>query len=445
MGPFRSGKSSASVIELVRRAMAQRPGSDGIRRTRWVVARNTRSELLDTTIKTVHMWLPPSRFGDFNKTSLNYTIKAIDGCEIEIWFRALDKPDDIKHLLSLECTGAWFNEGREIPWSIVHAMQGRVLQYPSKAMGGCTWGGIWLDSNPPDTTSQWYKFFEEGSHDRGYAEIFKQPSGLSAEAENLPFINGGRKYYENLAIDKGEDWVKVYIKGEYGFTKEGKAIFPEFSDSLHVKEMDPAPGIPIHRGFDWGLTPSCIFSQLLPDQRWNVFDELTSTDMSVENFLDIVKDHSLQSFKRKPDFIDTGDPAGAQRSQVDARTVFQVAAAKGFDMAAGYQALNLRIESVRRPLRRIVNGKPQFVLHPRCTVLRKGFLGGYHYRRMSVKGERYTPEPHKNEYSHPMDALQYSATRIFAPMILAGIDGQAPPPTKDSYETDDVSRSDTGY
>ena len=41
---------------------------------------------------------------------------------------------------------------------------------------------------------------------------------------------------------------------------------------------------------------------------------------------------------------------------------------------------------------------------------RKGFNGGYHYRRvMSRSGgdENYTNEPEKNEYSHPHDGLQY--------------------------------------
>ncbi len=49
-------------------------------------------------------------------------------------------------------------------------------------------------------------------------------------------------------------------------------------------------------------------------------------------------------------------------------------------------------------------------LDPRCGVLRKGFNGGYKYRRVQVSGdERFTDEPNKNRYSHPHDALQYAA------------------------------------
>jgi hypothetical protein len=45
-------------------------------------------------------------------------------------------------------------------------------------------------------------------------------------------------------------------------------------------------------------------------------------------------------------------------------------------------------------------------------MLRDGFRGDYHYRRMQTSEERYTEEPEKNEYSHPHDALQYLCTRL---------------------------------
>jgi hypothetical protein len=52
MGPFGSGKSSGCVMEIVKRGKQQAPGPDGIRRSRWVVVRNTYQQLKDTTIMT---------------------------------------------------------------------------------------------------------------------------------------------------------------------------------------------------------------------------------------------------------------------------------------------------------------------------------------------------------------------------------------------------------
>jgi hypothetical protein len=41
-------------------------------------------------------------------------------------------------------------------------------------------------------------------------------------------------------------------------------------------------------------------------------------------------------------------------------------------------------------------------------MIRKGLQGGFCYRRIQVSGEKYTDEPDKNEYSHPVEALEYA-------------------------------------
>ena len=68
--------------------------------------------------------------------------KLPDGtyAHVEFLFRALDKPDDIKKLLSLEVTGGWLNEAREIPKAIMDILIGRLGRYPRKVncKGGAT-------------------------------------------------------------------------------------------------------------------------------------------------------------------------------------------------------------------------------------------------------------------------------------------------------------------
>jgi hypothetical protein len=56
---------------------------------------------------------------------------------------------------------------------------------------------------------------------------------------------------------------------------------------------------------------------------------------------------------------------------------------------------------------KMVEGKPAFILDRRCSMLIKGFEGGYAYKRMEVSGERYADKPDKNMFSHIHDALQY--------------------------------------
>jgi hypothetical protein len=58
----------------------------------------------------------------------------------------------------------------------------------------------------------------------------------------------------------------------------------------------------------------------------------------------------------------------------------------------------------------------------------KGFISGYHYRRMQVSGEsRYDEKPNKNRYSHPHDALQYLFTGAGEGRRLRGNRGDSKP------------------
>lgn len=412
LGPFGSGKSSACVVEMVQQALKQRPGPDGIKRYKWLVVRNTFPQLRDTTIRTVHQWLPPHHFGEYKQSDQRYIVKAFEGVELEFIYRALDRQEHVSNLLSLEVSSCWLNEFRECPYSIFEAVQGRVGRYPAVRDGGCAWHGVIMDSNPFDTDAKYYKWFMETEHPPSFCKLFRQPSGLSPEAENLDNLPGGRLYYERLASGKDPEWTKVYVHGEFGYVNDGRAIFPEYRDATHCAEVKPMAYEPIYRGWDWGLTPSCVFCQMTPLGQLVILDELTSDDMSVENFSEEVIIYCNKHF---PDyeFMDVGDPAGEQRSQTDAKSCFQILHSKGIMVEAGAKTLALRLESVRRPLTRLVSGRPGLQISPKCKMLRKGFMGGYQFRRLQTSQERYTDAPDKNQYSHPHDALQYVCSMIF--------------------------------
>lgn len=440
MGPVGSGKSSACAMEIYLRSLRQAPGPDGVRRTRWFVVRNTYPQLRDTTIRTFLDWFPPRYFGRFHDTKHEYTM-AFNGppgpdgkptkVVSEVWFRALDRPDQVENLKSNEFTGAWINEACDVPESVVSEIVGRCGRYPSRRDGiGATWDGVFMDTNAPDTDNWWYKWAEltrpEG------VEFFRQPPailvepkpdggyiflGVNPKAENLKNLKPD--YYPTQFHVRSPESIKRYLLNEYCYAVDGKPVFPEYKDHLHFNEKlaGPVRGVPIYRCWDFGRTPCIVLFQLDPQGRVLVFDERVSEDMGIEQFASLALPYCNSKY---PGFawVDVGDPAGAQPGQHDDRTCFSILQAKGVDIMPGMQTLAMRLESVRKALTSLIDGRPMFQIGPGAPTLRKALQGGYHYRRLRTSGERYTDAPDKNKYSHVADALQYGLTLVISGHLI---------------------------
>ena len=134
-GPVGSGKSVTCCMEIMRRAVNQKPNEAGVRRSRWAVIRNTNPQLKTTTIKTWRDWFS-DEIGKFVWSPpythlVNFSLGDKTSVELEVIFLALDKQEDVKKLLSLELTGVWINEAREIPKSIVDACTCLLYTSPS--------------------------------------------------------------------------------------------------------------------------------------------------------------------------------------------------------------------------------------------------------------------------------------------------------------------------
>lgn len=410
MGPIGSGKSVACIIELLKLAFEQLPNKEGVRKSRWVIVRNTYRELVDTTIQSFFDWWPESE-GVYLKKDMKFTINKLldDGttARVEFIFRALDKPDDIKKLLSLEVTGGWINEAREIPKQIMDMLIGRLGRYPNKRDGGATRHCLIMDTNPPDSDSWWYKLFEiTNPHNH---KLFKQPSGTSEEAENIE--NLPKDYYTNMQAGKDKEWINVYVHGKYGFVQDGKPVFPEYKDDAHSMEEEyiPIPDKEIFVGIDFGLTPAAVFGQQTSAGRWVIFDELVTTDMGAKTFGKLL---NQMINKHYPNFVFSiyADPAGDQRAQTDEVTPFQILESEGIIAYPTYtNDPILRREAVAGTMTRMdFAGNPGFVVGPKAVMIRKALAGGYKYKRMAVSGqERFMDKPDKGRYSHVADALQY--------------------------------------
>ncbi len=419
MGPVGSGKSSACSVELMAKALAQAPDAGGLRRTRFAVVRNTYRELKDTTLKTWLSWFPEDEFGPFGLTDMTHRLDLglEDGTRLraEVLFRALDKPQDVKKLLSLELTGAWVNEARELPLSLVEALGDRVERFPSAREGGCSWAGVILDTNPPDTDHWWHRLAEE-ARPAGW-DFFRQPGGLvevggvfrpNPRAENLEHLPGD--FYLRRMAGKSPRHVRVYYCGRYGFVQDGMPVYPEFDEARHVSlaPLDPVDGLPLYVGLDFGLTPAAALAQRLADGRWRYLDELVTENMGMVRFAALLRDLLRTRYPGLKPVI-WGDPAGMARAQTDERTPYDILRAGG--LSARPTSTNdplLRREAMAAALSRDIGGQPGLTLSPRCATLIRGMAGAWRYRRLLVSGQdRYDESPEKNRFSHVCEAAQY--------------------------------------
>lgn len=414
IGPLGSGKSVGCIMELVRRAFLQKPNRKGIRKSRWAVIRNTYRELIDTTIKTFFDWIDPE-CGDFIKMDMTFILRAElpDGTlvEAEFLFRALDRPNDVKKLLSLELTGGFINEGKEIPKQIVDMLQGRVGRYPSKRDGGPTWWGVVIDTNPPDDDSWYYKLFEENLPENH--RIFHQPSGLAPDAENVENLPPG--YYQNMMAGKDIEWINVYVHGQYGFIADGKAVYSEYQDRIHWSDVvyTPDASLPLYVGIDFGLTPAAAFGQVRPSGQLVLFDELCTFDMGAVSFGKLLKQRLNTEYKAFKDIRVAGDPAGKHRAQTDEVTPFMILAAHGINAYPTYtNDFTIRREVTAEQMSRLAfGGNPAYLVCGKAKTLRKALGGGYKYAKLNISGsdEIYKEKPNKNKYSHIAEAAQYLA------------------------------------
>jgi hypothetical protein len=402
-------------------SLAQEP-YERTRYSRGLILRATYPELRSTVIKSFQEWFPesvaPINWASPITAKLDFWLPDKTRVKCEILFLALDRPEDVGKLKSLELTWAGISEMSESPKAVFDMVTQRVGRYPPQRWGGPTWYGVFGDTNFPDDDHWIYRIFEEDKPE-GF-KFFRQPGGLTdkggiyvpnTEAENVANLPGGYDYYLKQIQGKGKEWIKVYACAQWGTISAGKPVYSEWNDDLHCREVKPYVGLPLLVGFDYGLTPACVVGQVTPRGQLRVFADLLGNDMGIRQFArDSVKPFLAMNFPGYK-IQATGDPAGNRRADSDEKTCFMELAEAGIPaMPAITNEFLARREAVAAYLTKLIDGEPGLAVNPSARLIRKGFNGGYHYKRVQVTGdERYRDVPEKNDYSHPHDALQYMA------------------------------------
>lgn len=265
--------------------------------------RNTYPDLKNTTVKTWKSWFNED-FGQFVDVApfehrMRFTLPDRTIVDSEVIFLALDREEHIKKLLSLELTGAYVNEVREVRRAIVEALDGRIGRYPRMMDGGPTWHGIVADTNMPDEDHWLLEMVND--KDSGW-EFFKQPGGVikdgdkwvaNPQAENLGNLPPG--YYTNQLQGKTPEYIQVYLAAEYGsIPKEGAYFFEDIATAERqgrVGDVLPDPALPVHTFWDMGVDDdmSIWFGQGSQGQ-WRWVDYYENSGKNLNHYATVVAD-----------------------------------------------------------------------------------------------------------------------------------------------------------
>ena len=424
-GPVGSGKTTACILELLRRACQQDIGPDGFRHTRFAITRQTLSQLMMTVKKDIDDWL---RDGAEFKVSEKTFYVSIGDVRSEWVLIPLETPEDQQRLLSMQLTGAWMSECIEQDVNLVAPLAARTGRYPNNDIVGlCTHKFLIADTNMPTEGSPWHTFMESPP---ASWQIFRQPSGLCVQAENLDWLNQtpetralpvgspvrlaqGRKYYELAAENTNPDWVRRYVHAEYGNDPSGTAVFrATFKRSFHVQpSIEVLPGRLLVVGQDFGRDPCSIITQLDARGRLLVLEEVMAEDCGLELHIQNALRPALYSERYSGcAVIIVGDPAGNAKDSIYETNSFDILHENGFAaIPAPTNEIGKRLAAVDRFLLEHRQGEPALVFdEEHCPMLVRAMDGGYRYAKTRQGVRKPTPDKTNGPWSHIADALQYA-------------------------------------
>lgn len=469
-GPIGSGTSTACCFKMWAISLEQKADRQGVRRSRWLVVRNTYSDLKGTTLKTWRFWFEEIAQGAMGEVKMtnppNHHIKwgMPDGTTVdaEFVFLALDQEEDVRKLVSLECTGIWFNEMQFTDKTIFNTAHSRAMQgrYPPKLAGGPTWKGVIGDLNAPPE-GHWIPYMRgdvpmpDEWDDEVRREFIKpddwhfytQPPGLleviengkiigyeeNPEAENKKWVE---ESYLKLIDGKPKSWIDTFVMNRVGLYRAGKPVFETFRREIHVssKKIEYQTEWPLIVGLDFARNPAAVMTQMIRGTLY-ILDEFGMENVSAGDFAPLLKQRIARRFpaamSKDGSIRFWGDPTGGSKGQATDETPFTIFQGHGMNVAPapGGNKLSIRLEAVAGLLSKQIGGVPCFQVDPGCIYVKNGMDGGYHFAKL--KGQhRYHEEPMKDRYSDYCDAVQYAALGAGAGFSALAPNGKQPEKTK---------------
>ena len=388
--------------------------------------RDTWENLRRTTLAEFFQWFPDGVYGDWVGThkEWHWNTKRT-GLSGKITFMGVESAEDAQKIASMPLAYMLCDEPAPASGTSAGIDQ-FVFDTAMSQMRqpDMNWYAAKLATNNPDQTHWTFKrFVKPGTPPTEKNLLEKQESGYrcwqTREPENIANLPPG--YYESMAERWGhrKDLLRRFVEGKFGFQSKGKAVTPQWSDDIHLASgLRAVKGLPLKIGWDGGLNPTCIISQITPLGDWIILDSFVGEEIGMFELIeDVVKPRIADRYPwvlKTPNMImNTGDPNLNAREQHSSNVTAVKVILKelGGTWIPGPVDIAGRVEPLARVLSKLRDGRG-LMLVDRDNAEHVWFAlrGGWHYRvaRTGVTGTIV-----KDEHSHPGDSMGYLAAKLF--------------------------------
>lgn len=441
-GPIGGGKSTGSVRRYLRVATWQQPSPrDGKRKARILCLCPTYRRAWDTIMPS-YFKVFPQTMGEFRGSRgdpADHVFEidvAIGGARttlhIETLFRAVNDLDIEDFFRGFEITAMHLPEADtngDLD-QILSLGGSRLGRYPEPedrptSSDEAAYAGIFGDANAPIIGSAFYRRFHDkltpdGATAPATDKLFRQPSGLSPNAENMKNLRRIRPdFYEHYCTQIDSYDIGRMVRNKPGFGRHGQPVHPNFDPDMHVAQQTLQVNrlVPVHIGIDAGsntLKPAATFSQRQYSGQWQTLAEiyLPEGQMTTQELGLEIRRLMETRFQHAPGAMLCLDPAaGARNASSEFTTAQELQAATGIEaqLAPSNQPGHRRAAIDRLFKTNVGAGTPAKLIDPSCVGLIGGYNGGFHYKK---RGQVVAVSPEKNSFSHVCEADEYAALTV---------------------------------
>ena len=265
MGPVGSGKTTVGLQRGVLLSYLWPEVSPGLRQVKFAVIRRLMKDLEQTTIPSWLQWYPKTSgqwLGDPPTHRLTYPHPRGGTVELTVEFKALGDMRIEEALRGYEPTYSYVDEVDLSADNTLTFLSQRAGRFPRGMMDRVP-KLVWGTCNAPEEDSFVVRDFIDDV--KPQHQLFRQPSGLSAEAENLAVV--GRGYYLDLAEKLPAYERRRFVENIPGLSKSGDVVYDEFNPDIHVapRKLEVLAGRRVIVGMDAGGTPAAMLKQRAAD------------------------------------------------------------------------------------------------------------------------------------------------------------------------------------